>query len=129
MFYEKLIITVWMNFMSNKDGLRTQIIDAMSKYPMSPVMAEDIFDQMVWPVLEKAVEAGKLVVWRNTVPQKPVDESIKIWLRACLGKITLIQDDEKIISKAQLLKTLYQLAVSAEHALAEAEAIEKGIPY
>jgi|GEM_PF-3791001 len=110
--------------MNNRDSLRVQLIDAM-KARFGDKLAESVFQHDIWPVLSAAMDAGELLVARNTVPQKPVHEAVVSWLEACCGVITLVHQNEPTASKRELLNVLYQLEEGATRAIADARAIIK----
>lgn len=108
--------------MNNPDSLKKQFIDAMSDR-LGEKLAESLFEHDLWPVLKASMAAGELLVARNTVPQKPVHEAIKIWLEGCVAVVGRMRSNEATVSKAEALKTLYQLALSADQALKDASLI------
>lgn len=110
--------------MNNPDSLRKQLIDAMiSQDGVLPSAAERIFDIALWPVLDAAMKAGELLVARNTTPQIPVADAIQGWLEGVITVVGRVRQDEKIISKAQLLKILFDLEAIAQRALTDAKAL------
>lgn len=110
------------NSSSNHDGLRTQLIDAMC-FKLQRDVAERLFDVALWPVLEAAIEAGTLTVWRNTVKPIPVHLAVHIWLKGFLKLVEQIRGQEATTSKAAILKLLYQLEDQAKTAFNDAENI------
>lgn len=108
--------------MNNPDSLRVQLIAAMAPRLQQP-LAESVFDHDLWPVLQAAMKAGELLVARNTGPQIPVADAIQGWLEGVLIVVTRVREDEKIISKAKLLKILFDLERIAQRALTDAKAL------
>lgn len=111
---------------NNRESLRAQLIEAMTGR-LGPQLAESVFTHDLWPVLDAAMTAGELLVDRNTVAPKPIDEAIVDWLKESLGIIKNVHQFEGYISKKRALKLLFQLEASAYVALRDAEAVnEKG---
>jgi hypothetical protein len=108
--------------MNNPESLRTQLIDAMAPRLERP-LATSVFDHDLWPVLQAAMKAGELLVARNTVEQKPVADAILGWLEGVLTVVARVKQDEKIISRAQCLKILFDLERIAQRALTDAKAL------
>lgn len=106
------------------ENLKEQLIASMEGR-FGRQVAESVFTCDLWPVLDKAIDAGELVVWKNTIPQKPVHEAIKIWLHGCLKQVKAIRAEEPTVSKTEALRALYQLALGAEQALKNAEEVSK----
>ena len=100
-----------------------QLIEAMTQRLGAP-LADSVFQHDLWPVLDKAMEAGELLVARNTVKQLPVDTALKTWLEGCLVVIATVHQQEKTISKGGLLKLLYDLEASATRAMQDCKAID-----
>jgi hypothetical protein len=110
-------------------SLRTQIIDAMNAYRMDVVgtpdnvsIAEDVFDKAIMPVLQQAMDAGQLLVGRNTKEREPVHQSIIDWLKKTLGHIRMLEIEDATLSRRQAFEIIYQIGLHAERALADAEA-------
>lgn len=103
-------------------SLRAQLIEAMTQRLGSGV-AESVFQNDLWPVLDKAMDAGELLVARNTVKQLPVHQGITQWLEVVGWTIQHIRNEEHVVSKATLLKVLYQLDESCKTALSDAKLV------
>lgn len=109
---------------NNRDSLRTQLIDALVKSGRTQTMSEAMYDGYLWPVLERAMEAGELLVHRNTGPvQKPVHEAITSWLEVVGWTVSKIKAVEPTVSKRDLLKFVYDLDEQCKVALAEAKTV------
>lgn len=114
----------------HQDSLRQQLIDAMKDYGIgaSPCSPELVFEKALWPVLDKAIEAGELLVHRNTGPvQKPVHEAITAWLEVVGWTVQKVKAEEHTVSKAILLKLLYDLDTQCQVALSEAKMVSPKI--
>ena len=109
--------------MNNSESLRTQLIMSMQDYVSDQRKAEELFDKALWPVLKAAMKAGELLVARNTVEQKPVSDAILGWLEGVLIVVNRVKADEKTISRAQVLKILFDLERVAQQALTDAKAL------
>lgn len=111
-------------------SLRQQLIEAIACHDSvidkmnSKAFAERFFQEAIWPTLDRAMEAGELLVARNTVKQTPVDIALKLWLNGCIATIGVVREHENVISKAALLKMLYSLDENATRALRDANALE-----
>ena len=110
--------------MNNRDSLRVQLIDAM-KPRFGDKLAESVFQHDIWPVLSAAMDAGELLVARNTTPQKPVHRALTEWLEGCLTVVGKIKTNEFTVSRKELLNVLYQLSDGASQALKDAKMVEK----
>ena len=110
--------------MNNRDSLRTQLIESMTGR-FGDKLAESVFQCDIWPVLSAAMDAGELLVARNTTPQKPVHRALTEWLEGCLTVVGKIKANEFTVSRKELLKVLYQLSDGAAHALKDAKMVEK----
>lgn len=118
--------------MNNRDGLRTQIIEAMTNhfirysddFVRCQKTATDAFDEAIMPVLDAAMKAGELLLHRATTPQKPVNEGIVEWLERCCHVIASLHHHEPTVSKRELLNVLYQLEEGANIALADARKVK-----
>jgi hypothetical protein len=108
--------------MNNSDSLKKQLIDAMAPR-LGQLMAESVFQCDLWPVLQASMKAGELLVARNTVEQKPVADAILGWLEGVLIVVNRVKADEKTISRAQVLKILFDLERVAQQALTDAKAL------
>lgn len=112
----------------HQESLKTQLIVAMEGR-FGHELAKSVFEHDLWPVLDAAMTAGELLVARNTIPQKPVHEAITIWLEATCVVIKAMLQDEYTVSRAELIKAMYQLLDGAQRALVEAQSVkEKGLP-
>lgn len=113
--------------MNNPDSLRKQIIDSMKlycdKYKFYTFNETMMFDEAIMPVLQAAMKAGELLVTRNTQPQIPVAEAIQGWLEGVLTVVARVKQNEKTISRAQVLKILFDLERVAQQALTDAKAL------
>jgi hypothetical protein len=111
--------------MSNKPppSLREQMIRRLVEYGIANVDIDPwkLFDEAIMPILQKAMDAGQLLVSRNTQDRVPVDKSIIEWLEKICEHVTLLQENEAVISKKQCLKVIYQFGTEAEKALFEAK--------
>jgi hypothetical protein len=110
-------------------SLRDQIIDAMEAHPdwifyqgelLVPTTAAAMFDEAIMPVLQKAMDAGELLVGRNTKDRTPVHQGIVAWLELVTAHVTMIQMNEATISKRKALEVIYQFGEQASRALHEA---------
>lgn len=108
--------------MNNPDSLRKQLIEAMAQRLGGP-LAESVFQHDLWPVLQAAMSAGELLVARNITPQIPVAEAIQGWLEGVIKVVARVRADEKTISRASVLKILFDLERIAQQALKDAKAI------
>lgn len=108
------------------DSLKEQLIAAMAPRLQRP-LAESVFEHDLWPVLERAMDAGGLLLARNTVKQLPVHEAIIRWLEATLYGLMFVQADPHTISKAKLLDVLSQLVIQASRALEDAKRINSSL--
>lgn len=109
---------------NNKNqSLRAQIIEAMKDYgiDVSPCSPEMLFDVAIMPVLQRAMEAGELLVSRNTRPRITMPEAAKKWIAGMVGFAEDVRQEEAIISKRQLLSIIYNLGESAARAMADIE--------
>lgn len=109
--------------MSEDDkGLRAELIDAIAQHPFIPNrdVAEALFDLSIWPVLERAIDAGQVLFARKPTG-KPIDVAILGWMRATLTAIVGLRGMEHTVSRRQLLDSLYNFEASAREALADAE--------
>lgn len=113
-------------------SLRVQIVEAMNRYAKekgwadrTPIFNADMFDEAIMPVLEQAMEAGQLLVGRNTKDRKPVDVRIKHWLEEVVGHCRMLEKEEAVISKRQCLKVIYQFGENAEKALTQVNMLEQ----
>lgn len=102
------------------DGLRTQLLDAMYTR-LGSTLATEVFDCDLWPVLEKAIEAGELLVWRNTQPVVPVPEAITTWLKAVVNKIDGMRPFMTRMSRKEALNLIIQLHDQAKKALEDSQ--------
>ena len=105
---------------NNPDNLKKQLIDAMAPR-LGQLLAESVFQCDLWPVLQAAMKAGDLLVARNTEPQKPVADAIQGWLEGVITVVARVKQDEKTISRAQVLKILFDLDKVAQQALTDAK--------
>lgn len=109
-------------------SLRDQIIEAMTAYAeqcgREGYTKAALFDEAIMPVLKQAMDAGALLVGRNTRERIPVPQAITRWLEEVSGHVRLLQHEEAIISRRQLLRVLYQFGENAEKALAQAKQLE-----
>lgn len=110
---------------NNPDNLRTQFIEPLDKYlsEFPSAHGHEVFDECLWPILQAAMKAGELLVARNTGPQIPVAQAILGWLEGVITVVNRVREDEKIISKAKLLKILYDLEQIGQRALTDARAL------
>lgn len=109
-------------------NLRTQIVDAMRPYFIQGShipLPETVFDQAVMPVLQKAMDAGQLLVGRNTATRIPVHEAVITFLQGMRNFRNRVRENEATVSKRQLLTMLNQLGDDAERALKDASGIEQ----
>lgn len=114
--------------LNHAESLRAQLIDAMC-FKLGRNAAERLFDTALWPVLESAMKAGELLVHRNTGPvQKPVHEAITAWLGVVNYTVMRVKAEEPTVSKAELLKLLYDLDENCQRALAEAKMVADQFP-
>lgn len=104
-------------------SLREQLIKSLGDKMNDYKLAEKVFDECLWPVLDKAMTAGEFLVARNTVPQMPVHAAITDWLIQVIAHVEMLKGNEAIISKAKLLSNLKELAENAEMALVQARSI------
>lgn len=110
-------------------SLRTQIIEAMRNScceycgKEGTINVEAMFDNAIYPVLEKAMDAGALLVGRNTKDRIPVHKAVLDWLQAVESHVQFIERNESTVSKRSLLKVIYQLGKSASNALHDANKI------
>jgi len=107
-------------------SLRTQIIDAMNTHAAAQGWAErtpdfnaDMFDQAIMPVLQRAMDAGALLVGRNTKDRIPVHVAVREWMRKVQLHVDYIRSHEAVISKRQALKVIYQFGDECGKALYE----------
>lgn len=108
-------------------SLRDQLIDALVQDGSAfshRSNAEAFFDARLWPVLDKAMEAGELLVARNTKPQKPVHEAVTFWLHEVVSTIERLRGIQHTVSKRGLLDALFYLQKSAQTALADAGSVQ-----
>lgn len=101
-------------------NLRDQIIEAIALHQGWEESAEILFDKAIMPVLQRAIDAGALIVGRNTGPRIPIHQAVMVWLEQVTGHVMMIRTEEATISRRQLLKILYQFGDNAEKALADA---------
>lgn len=115
--------------MNNKTppSLREQIIDGMNAIAKAQGWADRtstfnqiMFDEAIMPVLQKAMDAGMLLVGRNTKDRVPVQESIMGWLQQVIDHVAMIRGEESVISKRKCLDVIYQFGENAEWAFNEA---------
>lgn len=109
-------------------SLRQQIIEAIKGAPAPDQeygAAECLFDHHIMPVLQKAMDAGTLLVGRNTKDRVPVHKAVMSWLESVVGHVMMIRTEEATISRRQLLKIIYQFGDNAERALADAAKINQ----
>lgn len=103
-------------------SLREQLIAAMAPRLQRP-LAESVFENDLWPVLEAAMAAGALVVARKAPKQLPVAEGIMQWLEAIGWWVSRVKNEEDVISKRKLLDEIYKLDEQARAALTDARAV------
>lgn len=125
--------------MNNQDDLRTQILAAMNAHTLqmgwadrTPIFNMEMFDSAIMPVLAKAMEAGELLLHRNTAPPKPINDRIMDWLENSCLSITKVFEQEATVSKRMLLNFLAIMGDNAQKALADAREesdrrIDKGV--
>lgn len=110
-------------------SLREQIIDSITKHEgygtSAREHAEILFDNAIMPVLQAAMEAGALLVGRNTKERIPVGVALLKWLEQVAGHVMMIRTEEATISRRQLLKIVYQFGDNAERALADTKKISE----
>lgn len=104
----------------HQENLKEQLISAMENR-FGRLLAESVFQCDLWPVLDKAIEAGELLVARNTRPVLPVPVALRTWLVALIETMKVVHKFEKSLTKEDLLRNLYSLESSASKALADAE--------
>lgn len=106
-------------------NLRDQLIEAINAYEDFPgnVWGEHLFDSAIMPVLQKAMDAGTLLVGRNTKDRIPVHTAVMRWIEEVVGHVMMIRKEEAVISRRQLLKIIYQFGDNAERALSDAKKI------
>lgn len=109
---------------AHQENLKEQLIASMTKR-MGRKLAESIFQCDLWPVLDKAMTAGELMVARNTQPVIPVPVAIEKWLRDCVAIIGKVQPVENTVSRKEVFRLLYQLEHSAMRALADIDATKE----
>ncbi len=108
-------------------SLRDQIIEAMDNhsllYGRNEPTIEQTFDEAIMPVLQKAMDAGELLVGRNTKDRVPVHKGIMDWMSmVCHHVDFIIRPSEAVISRRKCLDVIYQFAREAEKGLLEAKA-------
>lgn len=117
--------------MPNKSmpSLRTQVIDAMNAHAKAqgwadrtPAFNADMFEQAIMPVLQKAMDAGALLLSRNTGPRLTSNEAVKKWLQQFGTLMVRIDAQHPTLSKRDLLRVLDSLAREAHNALVDMEA-------
>lgn len=104
--------------------LRAQIIEAMRPYEsrLIPANAELVFDEAIMPVLQKAMDAGALLVSKNTGPRISVPDAVKRFLDGILSLATQVQKLEATVSKRELLNMIYSMAANAASARTDIDA-------
>lgn len=109
--------------LNHRESLRHQLVTAMA-VSLGDKRAQIVFDTDLWPVLDASMKAGELLVHRNTGPvQKPVHEAITAWLEVVGWTVMRVKADEHTVSKAELLKLLYDLDENCQRALGEAKMV------
>lgn len=110
----------------NQDSLREQIIESMRGYTLSYdarfIMADEMFDMAIMPVLERAMKAGELLLHRATEPVPQVSDAIVTWLEGCLKVIATIHRTKDVTAQEHMA-VLAQLEDGATRALADARAL------
>lgn len=105
-------------------SLRTQLIEAINNHKIDlssdTTIGEDMIDTAIMPVLQKAMQAGELLVGRNTKDRVPVNQGIIAWLEHVIVHVVMMRSNEAIISRRKALEVIYQFAEQAERALHEA---------
>lgn len=104
-------------------SLREQILEQMRPYLDRGLKAEEIFDRGIMPVLQRAMDAGTLLVGRNTKDRIPMHTAVMHWLEEVAGHVMMIRKEEATVSRRQLLKIIYQFGDNAERALSDAKKI------
>lgn len=108
-------------------SLRAQIIEAIEKFNIlvdsDDSIAADMFDRAIMPVLQKAMDAGQLLVGRNTKDRIPVHTAVMRWLEQVVGHVRMIEQEEATISRRQLLKIISQFGETAQLAVNDAKRI------
>lgn len=102
-------------------SLRTQIIDSIIAYDNGVAWRMDspevLFDKAIMPVLQKAMDAGDLLLGRNTGERIPVHVAVVKWLEQVKEHVDMVRTKEAEISRRQYIKMIYQFGESAERAL------------
>lgn len=111
-------------------SLRKQMIDAMNAHAAAqgwadrtPAFNADMFEQAIMPVLQKAMDAGQLLVGRNTKDRIPVHTAVMRWLEQVVGHVRMVEQEEATISRRQLLKIISQFGENAQLAVNDAKRI------
>lgn len=105
--------------------LRDQIISAIDHHAdehESILNAFDLFDEAIMPVLQKAMDAGELLVSRNTQPRTPIPEAVKAWIEGVINLCTQVDVAQHTVSKRQLLKLFRVVGEQATRAKADIDA-------
>lgn len=98
-------------------SLRYQLIEAIACHEGWEESAIALYDEAIWPILKAAMEAGELLVSRNTAVRVPVHEAAVNWIHGMAALAKTVRADEDIISKRTLLNIVYKLEESAQRAL------------
>lgn len=101
-------------------SLRTQIIDAIGCQTGWEESAETLFDEAIYPVLEKAMENGNLMLSRNTSKIIPVPTAIKNWLVGVIALAEQVEQQQHTVSKGQLIQLFKGLQEQAQRAYEDA---------
>ena len=108
-------------------SLRNQIITAMDEQARLMGWADrsadinaNMFDGAIYPVLEKAIENGNLMLSRNTKQIIPVPTAIKNWLVGVISLAKQVEERQHTVSKRQLLNLFHALEEQAQRAYEDA---------
>ncbi len=101
--------------MNDSKTLREQMIDALEDYrnQTGSDTTENYIDHGIMPVLQAAMDAGELLVSRNTRPKEHIAKRVDTWVRAVIQTAQNVHNNESTVSKRELLRVLYFLAEQA----------------
>lgn len=104
--------------MNNRDSLRTQLIYAMTPC-LGEELAENVFQHDIWPVLSAAMDAGELLVARNTQATVSIPEALKTFVAGTVLLSEQVKNKEATVLRSDLLKMVLHLGEQAKQALAD----------
>lgn len=106
------------------ESLRAQLTTAMATR-LGSALAESVFQHDLWPVLDKAMTAGELLVARNTDPQIPVHTAIRRYMNGCLSVFEKVRAQNSTIKRHELMQLVYSFEDGVRQALKDADELDK----